>query len=288
MISLFCIILTLGLSSCGIFSKHKEKDPSNDARISSLVKKYQTMAAEYRDVSKDQNGWPDVNDCDATLWAGETCAAGLGVQILDAEYPLAGQIQRRPSESCYTNGQSNGSSSSVSNDMLLGYLYCLWRTKDVHALQRLADYGEAHNWQMGEPQTSDRVFLKPNQQGILGRALKVLGGGDKDYAAIPPVYFPVKADFEKHLEALGILLNGEIDGSINGSMYDLLKDMSDSSDAPLKAAYGKYSGDQGPALDLLLDGAYEYPSYVRPVENYKMVHWLFSASVVLGGIPVDE
>jgi hypothetical protein len=287
MISLFCIILTLGLSSCGIFSKHKEKDPSNDARISSLVKKYQTMAAEYRDVSKDQNGWPDVNDCDATLWAGEVCSAGLQVDIGQAEYP-PGQINRRPSPSCYVDGQPNGSSSTVSNDMILGYLSCLWKTQDLHALQRLADYGEAHNWQMGEPATSDRVFLKPNQQGLLGRALSQLGD-DRSYSNIPAVYFPVKADYEKHLQVLGILLNGQIDGSINDSMFQLLKNLADDqNDALIQATYGKYSGDESKAIGLLLDENYAPPSYVRGADNYKMVHWLKAASLIVGEVPIDE
>lgn len=286
MISLFCFILTLGLSSCGLFEKHKEKKSQDDLRL--LTKAYLEKRAEYENATKDLGGWPDRDDCDATLWAGEVCSAGIAVQISDAEYPSPGQLQRRPQPSCYADGVSNGSSSSVSNDMILGYLSCLWKTQDLHALQHLADYGEAHNWQMGEPQSSDRVYLKPNQEGLLGRALKALGDS-RSYAELPAVYFPVKADYEKHLQVLGILLNGQIDGSINDSMFQLLKDLADDqNDALIQATYGKYSGDESKAIGLLLDENYAPPSYVRGADNYKMVHWLKAASLVVGEVPIDE
>jgi hypothetical protein len=285
MISLFCVILTLGLSSCGVFERHKEKSPNADTRLTALQGEYVSRKAAYEEITLGTGGWPSVNDCDATLWAGEACSAGLQVRIQDAEYS-PGEIHRRPAPSCFLNGQPNGSASTVSNDMLLGYLSCLWQQQDLHALQRLADYGEAHNWVMGEPADSDRVYLKPNQQGILGRSLGALGDS-RSYANIPPAYFPVKADYEKHLQVLGILLNGEIDSNfhldVRGDMLDRLKDLADDKDdALMQAAYGRYTGDQSRALDLLL-GDTPIPSYVRGEDNYKLVWWLKAASVVLEG-----
>jgi hypothetical protein len=286
MISLFCIILTLGLSSCGLFTKKHEKSPNADTRLTTLSGEYVKRKAAYEEITLGTQGWPSVNDCDATLWAGEVCSAGLEVQISAAEYPVDGQVQRRPISSCFFQGHPNGSDSSVSNDMILGYLSCLWQQQDLHALQRLADYGEAHNWVMGEPADSDRVYMKPNQQGLLGRMLAQLGD-NRSYRKIPPEYLPVEKDFEKHLQVLGILLNGQVDSNlhlldIRGDMYNRLEALAeDDQDALMQAAFGTYTGDMSKALDLLLLPETPIPSYVRGNENYKLVYWLKAASVVL-------
>lgn len=284
MFSLFCIILTLGLNSCGLFERHKEKSPNADTRLEQLQGVYSLKKAEYEELTKDQGGWPSVKDCDATLWAGEVCSGGLEVDIALAEYQ-PGQIHRRPAPSCFENGSENGSASTVSNDMILGYLSCLWKLQDFRALQRLADYGEAHNWVMGEPADSDRVYLKPNQIGLIGRMLYQLGD-NRPYRKVPAAYFPVQKDFEKHLQVLGILLNGEVDSNlyldVDGVMLDRLKELAeDKSDALMQSAYGRYTGDQSLALDLLLVDETPMPTYVRGSKNYKLVYWLKAASVVL-------
>lgn len=267
--------LIFALTSCG----SNEEKPSSDARIEDLRIEYENRLDEYNKLTAPEGGWPSTKDCDATLWAGEVCSAGASVDIFLAEYE-PGQIHRRPPPSCFENGATNGSASTVSNDMILGYLWCLWYLKDVDALKRLADYGEANNWIMGEPQSSDRVYLKPNQIGLLGRMLTSLGV-EKDYASVPAAYFSVEKDYEKHLQVLGILLNGEVDGSINDSMISLLKELSrKSDDALMHAAYGRYTGNASVALDLLLSDT-PTPSYVRGHDNYKLVHWLKAASVVL-------
>lgn len=284
MFLIFLTILTLGLNSCGFFESHKEKSPNADTRLETLRERYQERKASYEEITLGTQGWPSIKDCDATLWAGEVCSAGVEVKIQNAEYQ-SGQIHRRPAPACFLEGQPNGSASTVSNDMILGYLACLWKTQDLHALQRLADYGEANDWQMGEPADSDRVYLKPNQIGLIGRMLSRLGD-NRDYRKLQPAYFPVSKDYEKHLQVLGILLNGEtslelnldIDGVMLGRLEALAED---DQDALMQAAYGRYTGDQSKALDLLLADETPIPSYVRGADTYKLVYWLKAASVVL-------
>lgn len=179
--------------------------------------------------------------------------------------------------------------------MLLGYIWCGWRAGKLDALQRLADYGEAHNWVMGEPfpEEAARVVLKPNQISLLGQALYALSGGDdnREYRHTPRKYFGGQTDYELHIQTLGIMLGSEISTAareqglvdINGEELAILEQNAASypGDALVQAALGVYTGDMTAAVNLLMSDSYEYPSYVRGAELYKEAHWLFTASLVL-------
>lgn len=305
------VIAVVALTGCDRFKRVKPKDPADDPRVEQL----RTLTDGWRDelTGALDDGWLARTECDGTLWNGLACAAGVPVNIALAEYE-PGQIHRRPAPSCYSReGGDVGAQSTVSNDMLLGYQMCAWRRRDVEAMKRLAAYGEAHDvggglgWVMGEPfpERADRVVVRPNGLGRIGTILERLtdGGDKRPYRIIPEPYAPVGEDFERHLQVIGIILDGEADRitrlraddpiiqtfapygliDIPKGAVDVLDELADNSprDALFQAARGLYSGDMMPAITLLIDPAYECPSYVRGAAEWCTVHKLIAADVVL-------
>jgi hypothetical protein len=289
------LFLICALSACGFFKNHKEKEASTPTSAEKLRDLFEEKKLVYASLADAATLWPALDDCDGLLWAGLVCAAGIRADVGLAEYE-PGVIHRRPYRACWTRADGDlGSKSTVSNDMLLGYLWCGWRSKDLAAMQRLGSYGEKHNFIMGEPfpEQAARVVLKPNGQSLLGRIIYDLSDhtDQRSYRDIPLVYLPVAEDFERHLQVLGILLGGELSQlggetgivDINGESLARLEEnvAGYPGDALFQAALGVYTGDFSAAMSLLEDENYVYPSYVRGAENYKLAHWLFTANLVL-------
>lgn len=283
------LALFLALSACSF-----DSNPSKDAeptRKQELEARYKERVAELTAIYD----WSASRDCDWTLWAG-IASVSVPVDLDLAEY-APGEIHRRPAPSCWTEASGDqGAKSTVSNDMLIGYMWGRYETGDLAALQRLADYGTSHDWFMGLPKSmASRVLMKPNQIAMLGRAIYALSNGEDDRAfRNTPIYYAyVAEDYERHIQALGIILQGRITEKIG----DLaLTDVSDNALARLKelaeaepgnpgylVAYGVYTGDMTRAVDILLADQEEIPSYVRG-ENptaYWLAEWTFWAKIAL-------
>lgn len=279
------------LIACGILQKHSETDASSTPATIALEVRFQTKLAELNAKADQETGWPSKDDCDGTLWAGLAAAVGAGVQLQLAEH-APGVIHRRPFTPCWTpEAGDQGSASTVSRDMVTGYLWGIWARRDLGAAQRLADYGQANAWIMGEPASDlSRVGMGTNLTGLLCRMVDKLSNGvdSRGCKHIPEAYFPVSADYEEHIQVLAILLQGEANGGlalmdIDGMMLDRLNEAvaANPKDALYQAALGVYSGNYIASTNLLNSDSYEYPSYVRGSENYQLVHWLFAASIVL-------
>jgi hypothetical protein len=284
------VLLSLLISLVLIASCSKEdnnKPEQHDDPIDELKSRYDLVLYDSINRLDPVTGWPGVNDCDGTLWAGLACSVGMPVKIELAEYS-PGEIHRRPYKSCYTREQGDvGSKSTISRDMLTGYMACLIERKDLPALKRLANYGEKNTWIMGEPyDLVSRVFLGNNLIGLLGRSIYKLSNGDSDriYRKLPTEYQSVSQDFERHIQVKGILLQSKITGSITDQMLSRLKDHVNAypDDHLFHAALGKFTGDQSKTIQLL---SKENPctKYVRG-ENpdlYCEINWLQSAKIVL-------
>ncbi len=302
---LFTLLL---LTGCGAVENHEPKDssPSDELRVT-----YDINLTIYNATTHARGGWPSDADCDATLWAGLACAGGANVEMAQAEYP-DGVINRRPRVACWNPVDGDvGSKSTGSNDMQLGNLACQWATRGLAPLTRLAAYGESHDWVMGSPidQLGD-VILKPNQIGMLGRALYALSGGQDDryYRRLFRLYPPVEKDYERHLQAIGIITQGEITealrtgnldttldaGSgltmldIDGNMLERLQALvaAEPENPLFQAALGTFSGDMSKAVELLLNGHVTRPTYVRSKDgladhDYWRAEWLYAAKIVL-------
>lgn len=286
----YFLALLFCLSACA--RHHAETKPASDSRRGELQGLVAQKLQELAGQSDLTTGWPSVRDCDAALWAGEALAAGAKPALSLAEWQ-PGEIHRRPlaSGECYPAE----SVSTVSKDMLLGYVYGSWAAGDLAALQRLADYGAAHEWVMGQPFPSEasRVVMAPDGAGLLGRAIEALSkGADKRlYREVPLACLTVSSDYEYHLQTLAILLDGEVADRLEGeALLDITTPCHDRlmanaaafpKDALIQAAAGVYTGDFSAAYSLLLDPGYQAPSYVRGAPSYGTVHWLFAAHTVL-------
>lgn len=296
------LAVALLLVGCNPFARHHEASGVLSDDLASLRTRYIEIKASYLDLADQPTGWLAVSDCDALLFNGLAAAVGLPVK-LDLAEKEPGKLYRRPGADCYASGES---SSTVSRDMITGALWGYWRTKNLAAAQRLANYGQSHDWIMGEPfpAAASRVVMSINDYGTLGRLIVALSNSkdQRDYFHVPMVYLPVAEDYEKHIQALSILLDGEITGSsalaldIDTLMLDRLTALAGDSpkDALFQAALGVYNADFGPAIALLLDDAYVYPTYVRggsdaATSAYQIVHKLFAMNIVLkhsdGGVP---
>jgi hypothetical protein len=283
MVKIMIAIIFLSLGCTG----NKEKKHSND--LGDLQFFYDLTYDGVLNELEPDTGWVSNTDCDSLLFSGLACSLGMPVRIDMAEY-APGEIHRRPYNSCYTreNGDQ-GSKSTISRDMLTGYMACLIQTKDLDALKRLANYGEDHGWIMGEPSHMvSRVFLGANLTGLLGRSVFVLSEGQSDrvYRRTPTDYLPVYEDFERHVQVQGILLQERISGEITGQMFERLQEhaYADVNNPLFVAALGKFNGDQKYTINLLLSQT-PCPSYARgeKPDLYCRINWLKAARIVLDG-----
>lgn len=279
------------VSACGsIGEKHPATPQAND-QVGVLWELYDRRLTEYKALTAAAGGLPSVTDCDGTVWAGAAAAGGAPVNMNAFEY-APGEIHRRPQASgeCYPAG----SSSTESRDDQVLYMTAAFSAGDVGALQRLAAYGEANSWYMGEPHSLELTYLGPNLEGILGRALVKLGGDGGNfaanaYSAIPIAELPGLKDYQKHIEVEEILLSTAVSGQADGWELALLSWLvSDVPQDPLfQAARGIYSGDFGDAVRLLLDPETPVPTYVRgdSPDAFFRAYWLRAAKVVLNQYP---
>lgn len=175
-----------------------------------------------------------------------------------------------------------------------GLLPYAWYNGNRDVLERHAAYGRDHNWQMGEPLADGRVLYTPSLIGVLYKAIEALGGEHNVNSAWPTVYPSGLVDYEAHLQAMAILLHGEIDVKLNGAsltldisnqMFDrIVEHAANEPGEPLYAfLLAKYDGKMTHVLDLLLDPAMPMAGFVRCAdpEQCRLAHWLFVASLTL-------
>lgn len=273
------LLLCLLLAGCGALRQKSVSAPALNPRRADLQAAYDQKLAALEAAADRATGWPSATDCDSTLWAGEAAAAGDAKVQLSLAEQAPGEIHRRPKASgeCYPKG----SSSTISRDMLVGYIAGAFARQDRAALERLYDYGHAHAWVMGTGPASE-TFFTPDGQGVLARAIKALGGASHAEAAVP-LFCATEADYALHIQTVGTLL----DAAASGATDELCAGQAAASakanpkDALMQAAAGVFSGDMSAATDLLLDPGYLCPSYVRGAPLYCAVQWLFAAHVVL-------
>lgn len=291
---------------CAKERKHDES-VGNITETKALKDKYEHLKFELQGMVDPDNGWPAPEDCDGLLWAGLTAALGLPVKLTLAE-DQPGHWQRNPKKPpCWSlEAGDQGARATTSPDMMTGLLWAAWRTQDMGLLQRLAGWGETHEerlagilfgWIMGEPYPAEasRVVIRQNQYGLVGRMLYILSNGadDRSYRHEGTAYVQAPKDYERHIQTLGILLQGEANdgyrqyGVVSIAEHELAVLKANAADHPgdalFQAAYGVYTGDFEQANALLLSDSYQYPSYVRgePQRPLELVHWLFAAHIVL-------
>lgn len=303
------IFLVLLLSGCGRLSvAPPEATTPGVSEIDEFRAEYSKRLAAYDADTVANAGFPSRSDCDGALWAGEACVGGAAVAIEELEYQ-PGERHRRPAPACWSPELGDqGSQTTTSRDMATGDMACLWAKRDLGALQRLANYQEKHFGKIGEPFTDGRVLLGVNLTGLLGRMIYALSGGkdDRPYALAFESYLPVDGDSAQHIQALGILLQGEAVEAIKAQglsadisaialteispgMKTRLEELvqAQPTDFLFQAALGVYTGDFAEAVRLMMDPATPVPSYVRgdSPDLFARARWLMAAKIVLARFP---
>lgn len=212
-------------------------------------------------------------DCDGCLWNALAKIAGVKSIKLHLAEPSRGEWRRRPYPFCYPDH----SKSTTSNDMLTGLLYALYKDGDKWGLIDLWTYGVGNWWVMGKGPLA-RTWLRPNGIFLLAKALFNLTGKKTWGLWMPNLYFPVRKDYERHLQTIGCLFSAELTGGLTRQMGKRILENAkyDKNDALFAAA----AGCTGIATALILDENYPYPSYIRGDEAYQDIHKLFVIYVI--------
>lgn len=278
------LVLTGAFSfGCAKEETESKSDPVAVTRRSELESLYQSKLLEALALRDPLTGWLTPTDCDGMLWTGKYAASRgvTGVSLVAAEYPNdPGKFARRPPPYCWDGGD-NGSKSEWSRDMgVAGLFPWAFKTGDLTALERHADYGRANGWKMGEPTSDGRTYYTPQVKNLLFKVIEALGGSRAPSNPWPDVWSSGLTDYQAHVQVMSIWLHGETGGT-TATMRKRLKEHAERE--PENPLYRAAYGDLNEAADLLLDG-HPTPSYVR-CENpaqCQLSEWLFAASLVLG------
>lgn len=285
------MLMCLFLMSCQELIE--PKDPEPDERVEQLQEEYESEL-QRADSLEDENGWLNGEDCDGMIWTGKYASVrgvdGVDIEVTEfADQP--GRFGRRPPPRCWNPEEGDvGAKSTWSRDMAVGgFLPWAWRTKNLKALQRHVKYGKKANWKMGEPLADGRVIYTPQLIGLVYEVIYALGGEDNPSRAWPSTYPKLKG-YEAHLQTMSIWLRCSVkagDGEDHGKISKVMKKRLEENfkAEPKSALYayvlGLFTGDMGPALDLLLDPKKPMPGYVRCKGHCELAEWLFVADLVL-------
>ena len=286
---LFCIFLFL--LACGKKDIDEKKAEPSDflERLRERYKWY--LDEEIKKTWDVETGWPDAKDCDGLLWAGLAKAAGVSsVKLELAEYE-PGKLHRRPKSPCWANGQDLGSKSTISRDMVLGWLWGSTAHSDWDAIKRFQQRGEDKNWVIGDPwpERPGEVLMNGNLIGLLGRISCSKWDYCPPYKYIEALHEKSEKDYVRHLTTLFILLDSKVDDmikqvDITENSLEMLKwnHEKDPNDLLFEAAYRLFTdGKFDNVISGLLSDNMYYPSYVRGSSTYVDVYWLFTAKLVL-------
>lgn len=305
-------LVCLVLAGLACTKKVDEQEPKDNPRLSDLRNRYAAYRLEAKTLADPKTGWVMGESGDAIRFDGPAAKA-TGAKIVAAEYAEAsGRFCRYPGPKCPALYDAP---TSWSRDAGLGLLWAMWNAKDKATLARHADYGTGHLWKMGEPLDDGRVLYTPNMIGLLYQTIYALGGKDNANRHWPSSYPAGARDFEAALQTLSILLRGEVSETLGDPLplprasilglippatgaaheADLILDISAQMfdrlnehhirepGCPLyQAAWGRYSGDLGPAVDACLAEA-SACEYLRCKDFRRcyLADWLFACGLVL-------
>lgn len=240
------LMLAALLDACG--PKHADDSPYPPFSYS-LPTELLQKGQSYRNlVSSVQDKWGFVSseNCDALIMTSLLGASGVPVaDIYAAEDPTnPGKWVRRPQFRdgaplpCYGNKdpELDSSRSSISRDQLLGLAWYFWRTKDLAGAQRVRAYADAHGNTMGEGDEATTGLRLPLSQTYSLLIEKLGGPAHVGVIAPLPDVAPLSG-YQQHLQALHILLRGEIQGDISALQRWILCSLADKHpDSPLMQA----------------------------------------------------
>lgn len=227
-------------------------------------------------------GWAHGGGCDSLGFTALCKLAGgcSDAVIADAEGE-PGRWYRNPGKRCFDDGQSK---SDISKDMLMMLFPYLYATGNQQNLKEIYNYGKANGWVMGRGLLSRTVMTPPmifTLQRMIGFNPSEIPNSSKEIA---------KAGYEKHLDAIDLLLKGMIGDGLNDTQYEEIRKYADDNprNALFVALYRKYKdGNQQQAIDILLDESL-FPSDRLPTSADRCEEYLWQRDNGTDWQPCDQ
>lgn len=268
---LITCVLTATLAACGTGEKKHAQPTINP--IDAIIEKaalYKSLIGDHQ----DEFGFIHSDKCDSLLFSGLISYAGVPVQVKQASNGN-GKYFRTPYRDCYKHSRADSnhsrrSGSEISRDSLAGLFWAFRNSRELGEPRKIIEYGKSKNWIMGAG-AIDRTYLTPNFVDTLYKLANRRYNGPK-YIWIDPI-----KDHQRHIVALNIDLQGDIDGHISDQMYNLVKKFHRNSPNNKYFSFirNKFSdGDQKDVIEFLLNERY-FPSSKLPTSQNYCTEWLW-------------
>jgi hypothetical protein len=260
-------------------SKHVKVKKVAPYRLEELKKERSKLLWKIGNQVDQKTEWICHDDCDGFLWEGKF----RSVSLMHSEFALScaegekGKFYRTPSKDCYSKGKSG---STWSRDMGVGFLWWVWRDRNITALHNHIVYGDRHNWKMGDGPLS-RVQYTPQLIGLTCRVWNKITGEKRKDAKTPYIYSSGLRDYQAHLQCLVIALEAEINGKIPKVAWDRVKEhFFRKGSNPLYAVLqATFTGHGNHAFNACMKP--QFDTYVRGPKHCKDIEKLFAIDLLI-------
>jgi hypothetical protein len=263
------------ISSCS-YLQPKHKKVASPKRSNLIVEKAKTYVSLNEEMKPNQGIMK--GDCDWLLHNAIAYLSGIGTYetILSAQDD-DGRLWRTPERDCLSSGRSK---STVSGDMVLGFILATTVKGHHAALEKFIEHAEQSEWFIGDHDGSldgqRRVSISSQLQALAYRARHFLTGEKHWKMDVPTVYSPVKG-FQAHLQTLTILTNAIVNKGMTQVEVNTLKSQleNDPKNALFAAILARFTdGDFAVAQKVLLDESL-FPSDRLPSAKDRCVSYLW-------------
>jgi len=283
---LFTFLICASCVGCGYFGKKDNKPQDTIQPLEELRKKAALYTKLTREL-EDKDGVLSHFRCDSLLFQSIYEVSTDGDLDLTLYEGAPGQWFRTKAHDCILwNGSkfvSNGSTTTISRDQIIGLLTWIWDRQDLEMLKRLVAFGRKAEprWWMGQGlnviERESRTNLRGPLLGTMMQMLYKLGGEDDPARKFP--YGPTgkKNGYQQHLEVTHTYLRGQIFGGVSDLELTALKRAAERH--PTNAVYsGVYhyfkDGDQTNAIKMLEDESL-FPTNRLPTEKDRCSDYIF-------------
>lgn len=274
----------VGCASCNPFDRDNEQTIVT-GDYEDLDEKLEVYCEKSYELRKDVGYYG--GKCDSLLFTSLHAIACPNVSIKPFFTP-EGRPFRSPTHDCF----NNGAKTSVSRDMIMGFLLYAWHHKDVEQLGKLIEYARSHAWALCENDyatVEDRIGrcqVTPQLKSLMYAVYQAIGGecdqDCKDSSVISPAAFPGTKGYQAHLATLSILIWGSVHGAIDDIHRDVLKAYAEREprNALYNAVYSLFTdGDMGEARKSLRDESL-FPGKELPTSANYCTDYLFQRDIM--------
>lgn len=247
---LFCLFTFFAACGQDTEEPHFDKSPSVE------IADKRALYCKLSEARFKERGWA-VSECDGLLFTALR-GIGCGNDIAAFEDQVEpGKWYRDPKHACFIPDKigEQGSDSTISKDMYVGLSAYLAHTKDIAGANRTIEYGEKHNWIVGEAKDAitlaSKCFIVPALQNVFRKI-----AGQQSFAPESDDAIGISTGFRAHLDVLAILVKGKTDGAISNLEVAVIKEQAkrQPNNALFQAAKARFDdGDYSKAIELLSD-----------------------------------